>query len=188
MKDKFDQMELKLKNVEKHQETLVNHYQLDSASKLIKDDLNEKSNILMNKITDRLAFVEKNKMDILECNTKLAGFAPMKALDKYNQTIQEIKNEIERNIERKFNDEISTLKFKIENSMKEDDVHTLLETYATKEDLQRAEIDFDQFDFALKGKKLKKFIDKCIEDFDEEDQEMGSDDLSSDYESELEDD
>lgn len=72
--------------------------------------------------------------------------------------------------------------------MKEDDVHTLLETYATKEDLQSAEIDFDQFDFALKGKKLKKFIDKCIEDFDEEDQEMDSDDLSSDYESELEDD
>lgn len=88
----------------------------------------------------------------------------MKALDKYNQTIFEIKNEIERNIERKFNDEISTLKFKIENSMKEDDVHVLLEIYATKEDLQCAEIDFDKFDFALKGKKLKKFIDKCIED------------------------
>jgi len=188
MKDKFDQMELKIKNIEKNQEAFINHTQLDSASKLIKEDLNEKSNILFGKMTDRLATLERVKMDSVECNTKLAVFAPMKALDKYNQTIFEIKNEIERNIERKFNNEISALKFKIENSIKEDDVHILLETYATKDDLQSAEIDFDKFDFNVKGKKLKKFIDKCIEDFDEEDQDCDSDDLSSDYESELEDD
>ena len=72
--------------------------------------------------------------------------------------------------------------------MKEDDVHVLLEIYATKEVLQCAEIDFDKIDFALKGKKSKKFIDKYIEDQDEEYQEMDSDDLSSDQESELEDD
>lgn len=118
MKDRFDQMEYKLKNMEKFQENFVTNAQLDSTNKLIYDDINNKSNMMLTKITDRLINVEKTKMDIVECTSKLAGYAPMKALDKYNQAIFEIKNEIERNIERKFNDEFSTLKFKIEQSMK----------------------------------------------------------------------
>jgi len=45
--------------------------------------------------------------------------------------------------------------------------------------MKTAEIDFDKFDFNLKGKKLKRFIDKCIEEKDE-DGELDSDDISSD--------
>jgi len=127
MKSKFDNMELKLKLLEKNQESFVTNAQLETQTSSVLDDVTEKTYHMVNKVNDKVNSLEKNKMDTGECNQKLAGFAPVKALEKFNQTIFEMKTEIERNIERKFNDEISALKFKIENSIKEDDVHILLE-------------------------------------------------------------
>jgi len=187
MKEKFEQIELKIKSIEKAQENFVNQNQLENQSKNVTDEIIEKLNLETNKITDRIKNVEKSKIDTTECLAKFAGFAPIKALEKFNQTIFEIKTEIERNIEHKFNDQISTLKFKIDNSIKEDDVHELLDGYASKLDLANATVDFDKFDFSTKGKKLKKFVEQCIKDY-EEDEALNSSDASSDYDSELEDD
>lgn len=164
MKEKFELIELKLKTIEKTQENFITHNQLENINKASSEDIKNKINLEVNKINERIAQIEKSKMDSIECHEKLAGFAPIKALEKFNQTIFEIKNEIERNIERKFNDEISTLKYKIDNTIKEDDVQDLISGLATKDDLNNAQIDFDKFDFAVKGKRLKKFIDQCIND------------------------
>jgi len=108
-------------------------------------------------------------MDSEECNQKISLLTPLKELENFTKVIYEMKTDIYRNLERKFFDEITTIKFKIENSLKTDDILPILDKYATREELSNAEIDFDHFDFATKGRKLKKWVEKLIYEFDEDD-------------------
>jgi len=103
--------------------------------------------------------------------------------------VHEMRKSIEKNIEIKFKEDLSLIQIDINKKLDSTELNTQLEQFATHEEVKKAEVDLESYDFENKAKKLKKFVRKIvIKELDEDD--FSDDSCSEDtsfHASELED-
>jgi len=103
--------------------------------------------------------------------------------------VHEMRKSIEKNIEIKFKEDLSLIQIEMNKKLDGTELNTQLEQFASKDDVKKADIDLENYDYDNKAKKLKKFIRKIV--IKELDEEEFSDDFTSDdsslHASELED-